>query len=75
MSKLTSRQIELLRSKWVTRASFHTNGVTFDCLEGEWFVSVKGQRVDVFSFSRYNKKEFAQVIDDIFYDTEKVTFQ
>lgn len=75
MNQLTNDQINLLKSRHVSRASIHTSGVTFDCLEGEWLVSNRGQHVDVFSFSRMNESEFEQTIHNIFHNTEKVIFQ
>lgn len=75
---LTQEQIQLLKSRYVSKVKFEVNGffgnIVFDGWEGEWAVTKDGQHVDVFSFRYYNDEDFDQTIHNIFYNTELVTF-
>ncbi|MBM7598141.1 hypothetical protein JOC34_000498 [Virgibacillus halotolerans] len=75
MNLLTNDHINLLKSNFVLRSKFNVNEFSFDCLEGEWLVTKNNNHIDVFTFRLMENEEFEQTINDIFYNTEKVTFQ
>lgn len=71
---LNQEQENLLKSRYVTNASFSVNEFSFKCDHGEWLVKKDGQHVDVFTFRYMDSQEFKETIHDIFNNTEKVTF-
>ena len=62
-------------TKTVTNTNFNVGEFTFECLQGEWQVLKNNQHIDVFTFRYMSEQEMKQVLNDIFYNTEKVTFQ
>jgi len=71
---LSHEQRNLLKSRFVDRATFQVLDVLFECCEGDWAVIKDGKHVDAFTFRFYNDDNFDQSIHDIFYNTEKVRF-
>lgn len=63
---LTGKQEKLLRGNHITYAGFKVGDVSFQGVFGAWEVYRDGKRVDVYTFSKMDDREFREVIERLF---------